>query len=67
MSNSDAASSVNPITTRGTDYGHPITASPPGFENLAASLSKPFFQILCASQKVRTLTITKTRHIYSSL
>ena len=31
-------SSVNPITTRGADYGQRITASPPGFENLAASL-----------------------------
>ena len=32
-------SSVNPITTRGADYAHHITASPPGFENPAASLS----------------------------
>ena len=31
-------SSVNPITTRGADYAHPIAASPPGFEKLAASL-----------------------------
>ena len=31
-------SSVNPITTRGADYAHLITASPPGFENLAASM-----------------------------
>ena len=30
--------SVNPITTRGADYAHLITASPPGFENPAASL-----------------------------
>ena len=30
--------SVNPIPTRGADYAHPITASPPGFEKLAASL-----------------------------
>ena len=46
--NSDAASgwaahpefgcSVNPIPTRGADYAHHITACPPGFENLAASL-----------------------------
>ena len=27
-----------PITTRGADYDQRITASPPGFENLAASL-----------------------------
>ena len=31
-------SSVNPITTKGADYDHHITASPPGFENPAASL-----------------------------
>ena len=30
--------SVNPITTRGADYAHNITASPPGFEIPAASL-----------------------------
>ena len=31
-------SSINPITTTGADYAHHITASPPGFENPAASL-----------------------------
>ena len=31
-------SSVNPITTRGADCAHHITASPPGFEIQAASL-----------------------------
>ena len=31
-------SSVNPISTRGADYAHHITASPPGFENPAAAL-----------------------------
>ena len=31
-------SSVNPITTRGADYAHHITASPPGFEIPTASL-----------------------------
>ena len=31
-------SSVNPITIRGADYAHHITASPPGFENPAAAL-----------------------------
>ena len=29
--------SVNPISTRGADYAHHITASPPGLENLTAS------------------------------
>ena len=40
--------SVNPITSRGADYAHHITASPPGFENPAASL-------LCNNLLVRTL------------
>ena len=30
--------SVNPIPTKGVDYAHHITACPPGFENLVASL-----------------------------
>ena len=34
--------SVNPIPTRGADYAHCITACPPGFENLAASLHMNF-------------------------
>ena len=38
-------SSVNPITTRGADYAHHITASPPGFENPAASLQKTIFYL----------------------
>ena len=33
-------SSGNPITTRGADFAHHITTSPPGFENPAASLEK---------------------------
>ena len=38
LAHPEFGSSVNLITTRGADYAHPITASPPGFENLAASL-----------------------------
>ena len=34
----DFGISVNPIPTRGVDYAHHITACPPGFENLTASL-----------------------------
>ena len=30
--------SVNPIPTKGAGYAHHITAYPPGFENLVASL-----------------------------
>ena len=36
-------SSVNPITTRGADYAHHITASPPGFEIPAASLQTQIY------------------------
>ena len=38
LAHHEFGSSVNPITTRGADYAHHITASPPGFENPAASL-----------------------------
>ena len=38
-------SSVNPIKTRGVDYAHHITASPPGFESPAASLLRAIFNI----------------------
>ena len=38
LAHPEFGSSVNPITTRGTDYAHHITASLPGFENPAASL-----------------------------
>ena len=37
-------SSVNPITTRGADYAHHITASPPGSENPVASLHGVFLR-----------------------
>ena len=38
LAHPEFGSSVNPITTRDADYTHHITASPPGFENPAASL-----------------------------
>ena len=38
LAHPEFGSSVNPITTRGADYAHHITASPPGFENLAVAL-----------------------------
>ena len=38
LAHPELGSSVNPIPTRGADYAHNITACPPGFENLAASL-----------------------------
>ena len=49
---------VNPITTRGADYTHHITASPPGFENPAASLhgTSQLFQL---KKLVRLLRIRK--------
>ena len=42
LAHPEFGSSVNPITTRGGDYAHHITASPPGFENPAASLRYDF-------------------------
>ena len=40
LAHPEFGSSVNPITTRGgADYAQRITASPPGFENLAAALT----------------------------
>ena len=39
-------SSVTPIPIRGVDYAHHITACPPEFENLTASLQ---FYIHCTS------------------
>ena len=38
LAHPEFGSSVNPIKTRGADYAHHLTASPPGFENPAASL-----------------------------
>ena len=38
LAHPEFGSSGNPITTREADYAHHITASPPGFENPAASL-----------------------------
>ena len=38
LAHPEFGSSVNPITIRGADYAHHITASPPGFENPAAAL-----------------------------
>ena len=37
LAHPEFGSSVNPIKTRGADYAHHITASPPGFENPAHS------------------------------
>ena len=39
LAHPEFGSSVNPTTTRGADYTHHITASPPRFENPAASLA----------------------------
>ena len=38
LAHPEFGSSVHPIPTRGADYTHHITACPPGFENLTASL-----------------------------
>jgi len=39
LTHPEFGSSVNPIATSGADYAHNITACPPGFENLTASLN----------------------------
>ena len=38
LAHPEFGSSVNPIPTREADYAHHITACPPGFENITASL-----------------------------
>ena len=38
LAHPEFGSSVNPITTRGADYAHLITASPPRLKYLVASL-----------------------------
>jgi hypothetical protein len=40
LAHPEFGSSVYPITTRGADYAHHITASPPGFEKPVASLDR---------------------------
>ena len=45
LAHPEFGTSVNPITTRGADYAHHITASPPGFENPAASLDGTVFLV----------------------
>ena len=40
MALSDFGRSVNPISTRGTDYAHLITTGTPGFSDLPTALSK---------------------------
>ena len=40
LAHPEFGSSVNPISTKGADYAHQITASPPQFENPAASLKR---------------------------
>ena len=52
LAHPEFGSSVNPITTRGADYAQRITASPPGFENLAASLNIEMSIILVKSARL---------------
>ena len=54
-------SSVNPITTRGADYGHHITASPPGFENPVASLYDQVFSLTTLILEGRELNFSSLR------
>ena len=43
MAPPDFVRSVNPISTRGTDYAHQITTGTPGFSDLHAPLLSHFF------------------------
>ena len=43
LAHPEFGSSVNPITTRGADNAHHITASQPGFQNPAASLCHLYY------------------------
>ena len=49
LAHPEFGSSVNPSKTRGVDYAHHITASPPGFENPAAALH---FITFCQGVKI---------------
>jgi len=49
LAHPEFGSSVNPITTRGADYAHHITASPPRFEIPAASLQLITSQLSCSA------------------
>ena len=54
LAHPEFGSSVNPITTRGADYAHHITASLPGFEIPAASLQSiigVYFEYLLVCSK----------------
>ena len=53
LAHPEFGSSVNPITTRGADYAHHITASPPGFENPAAALQ--FMTLTSFHKKIQML------------
>ena len=51
LAHPEFGSSVNHITTRGADYAHHITASPPRFENPAASLIQVGSKFTIAASK----------------
>ena len=57
LAHPEFGSSVNPITTRGADYAHHITASPPGFEIPAASLLHKNIPINKPNIHLTTLTL----------
>ena len=40
MAHPDFGRSVNPISTRGTDYAHLITTGTPGFSDLPTALNR---------------------------
>ena len=50
MTPPDFGRSVNPISTRGTDYAHLITTGTPGFTDLPTALLRLFDFNLCSMQ-----------------
>jgi hypothetical protein len=71
LAHPEFGSSVNPITTRGADYAHHITASPPGFENPAAALvsthKKLFKKNISSKKDCKTLVESENISLFSKL
>jgi hypothetical protein len=65
LAHPEFGSSVEPIPTKRADYAHHITAFPPGFENLTASLiikvshQSNFFRYLSVRYLYRYLVFVK--------
>ena len=63
LAHPEFGSLFNPIKSRGADYAHHITASPPGFENPAASL----FKAIHFFNKIKLILYPQVRNSISHL